>query len=91
MTDIDAALARLRGMPVDPRLASIDAAVLDNLARAARAHPLSSSVFGFAALAALVTGIASSALPNTAASAAPVAPFGTSPTLSPSALLSSGE
>ncbi|MES2443410.1 MAG: hypothetical protein V4574_11315 [Pseudomonadota bacterium] len=91
MTDIDAALARLRAMSVDPRLASIDAAVLEEVARAGRSHPLSASVFGFAALAALVTGIASTALPGAAASASPVAPFGTSPTLAPSALLSAGE
>ena len=92
MTDIDAALASLREMPVHPRLASIDAAVLGRVAMRARGpHPLSGTVFGMAALAALMIGIASSVLPGTSVGAAPVAPFGTPPTLAPSSLLGSGD
>lgn len=91
MTDIDGALAAMRDMPVDPRLASIDTAVLAALARTGRSRPLSGSVFALAAVAALTVGIVGSTVPNSAASAAPIAPFGTSPTLAPSALLSAGE
>lgn len=92
MTDIDATLAQLREMPVHPGLSSIDAAVLEQVAmRAAGSHPLSATVFGVAALAALTIGIASSVLPSTPASAASVAPFGTPPALAPSSLLGSGE
>ena len=91
MTDIDGALACVREAPIDPRLASIDAAVLADLALAARSRPLSTSVFGLAAVAALTVGIAGSVLPSSRASAAPIAPFGTSPTLAPSALLSADE
>ena len=88
MTDIDVALARLSEMPVDPRLASIDAAVLDRLAETARSRPLSNGVFAWAALAALTIGIAGSALPGAPARASSVTPFGTAPTLAPSSLLS---
>lgn len=92
MTDIDAALARLREMPVHPRLASIDAAVLAGVAmHAAGPRPLSGNVFGAAALAALTIGVVGSVLPGTPVRAASVAPFGTPPALAPSSLLGSGE
>lgn len=92
MTDIDAALARLREMPLHPRLAAIDASVLDQLAAgAAGSRPVPGAVFGLAALLALTIGMASSAVPGTPARAAQLAPFGTSPALMPSTLLSSAE
>jgi hypothetical protein len=92
MTKIDAELARLREMPVHPRLAWIDAAVLAGVAiHAAGSRPLSATVFGMAAIAALTIGIAGSVLPGTPVSAAPVAPFGTPPALAPSSLLGGGE
>jgi hypothetical protein len=92
MTDIDAALARLRDVPVHPGLASIDAAVLERVAMdAAGQHPLSVKAFGMAAIAALSLGIASSVIPGMPASAASIAPFGTPPALAPSSLLGSGE
>lgn len=92
MTNIDAELARLREMPLHPRLASIDAAVLEGVAiRAAGSRPLSGTVFGMTALAALTIGIASSALPGTPVRAASIAPFGAPPALAPSALLGGGE
>lgn len=91
MTDIDGALANMRGMPIDPRLAAIDAAVFAEVARAGRSRPVPGSVFGLAAVAALSAGILGSTLPNSAATAAPVAPFGSSPALAPSALLSASE
>jgi hypothetical protein len=92
MTNIDAELARLREMPVHPRLASIDAAVLAGVAiHAAGSRPLSGTVFGMAALAALTIGIAGSALPGTPVRAASIAPFGAPPALAPSSLLGGGE
>lgn len=92
MTDIDAALVRLREMPVHPRLASIDAAVLERVAiDAAGQRPLSGTVFGMAAIAALSLGLASSLLSGLPVSAASIAPLGTPPTLAPSSLLGGGE
>lgn len=91
MTDIDIALARLREMPVDPRLASIDAAVLNRLNMVSHVRPLSNGVFAWAALAALTIGIAGSSFPGAPARAHPVAPFGTPPMLAPSNLLSDSE
>jgi len=92
MTDLDAAFARLRDMPVDPRLAKVDAAVLDGLARAAAAPPFSATVFGTAALAALALalGFAGALVPGTPAGATP-APFGAPPALAPSSLLAGSE
>lgn len=92
MTDIDAALARLRDVPVHPRLASIDAAVLERVALdATDQHPLSVTAFGMAAISALSLGIASSVISGMPASAASNAPFGTPSALAPSSLLGSGE
>ncbi|MBN8812344.1 MULTISPECIES: hypothetical protein [unclassified Sphingomonas] len=91
MTDIDAALARLREMPLHPRLAAIDATVLDHMATRSVSRPVPGMVFGLAALSALTFGIASAAVPGTPARAAQLAPFGTSPALAPSTLLSSAE
>jgi hypothetical protein len=92
MTDIDAAMARLRDMPVHPRLASIDAAIFEAMsARAAATRPLSGTLLGLAAITSLTIGFASSALPGTQARAASMAPFGTPPALAPSTLLGSGE
>lgn len=91
MTDIDAALARLRELPLHPRLAAMDASVLDQIAARSVSRPVPGTVFGLAALSALTVGIASTAVPAPQARAAPLAPFGTSPALAPSTLLSSAE
>ncbi len=92
MTDIDAALARLREMPVHPGLSSIDARVLERVAMSvAGSHPPSSAIFGIAAVAALSLGVASSIMPGMPGKTPPVAPFGTSAALAPSSLLGSGE
>lgn len=91
MTDIDTALARLREMPADPRLASIDAVVLERLALRPNSRPLSGTIFGIAALAALSIGFASSLLPHEPVQTASIAPFGAPPALAPSTLLASAE
>ncbi|SNS62119.1 hypothetical protein SAMN06295912_110109 [Sphingomonas laterariae] len=88
MTDIDAMLAQLARDPVHPGLATIDAAVLDEIAAraAAPATPGLAGV-GLAALIALVIGVAGSALPGTPARAASISPLGTPAVLAPSTLL----
>ena len=89
MTDVDNALARLRNLPVDPRLSMIDTAVLDGLHRelAMSGRP-SAGLFAAAAAVALVTGILGSAIPGEPASAAPIAfPLGAPAALAPSTLL----
>jgi len=91
MTDIDAALARLREMPADPRLVSMDAIVLDRLAVEAASRPLSGTVFGVAALIALTIGFAGAMVPNGTTQTASIAPFGAPPALAPSTLLASAE
>lgn len=91
MTDIDAALAHIREMPVHPRLASIDAMVLERLAIQAASRPLPGTIFGIAALTALTIGIAGAVVPNTPVRAASAMPFGVPPALAPSTLLGSAE
>jgi hypothetical protein len=89
MTDIDSTLARLRHLPVDPRLNLIDAAVLDGLHReqALGGRP-TGGLFAAAAGVALVTGILGSTLPGAPARAAPnPLPLGAPAALTPSSLL----
>lgn len=86
MDNLDEMLTRLAGAPLDPRLASMDAAVFAGLAE--RQMPASTRSLGLAAVAALAIGVASTMLPGTPASAAPSAtPFGAPPSLAPSSLL----
>lgn len=91
MTDIDSTLARLRDLPVDPRLSTIDVAVLEGLNRQlAAGGQQSGGLFVAAAVVALVTGILGSAIPGTPASAAPNPfPLGAPAALAPSTLLAS--
>ncbi len=90
MTDIDSMLSRLRELPTDPRLAKIDAAVLDGLERklAAQASPSGMLYTGAAALA-LFAGIIGAALPGAPTTAASTFPFGAPAALAPSTLLAS--
>ncbi|WP_336962927.1 hypothetical protein [Sphingobium aquiterrae] len=92
MMDIDSSLARLRALPVDPRLADIDAAVLDGLGK----HALSGSgpstaIIGMAAALALLTGIAGAAMPDGRDRAASLFPLGAPAALAPSTLLASAQ
>ncbi len=83
MRDIDDLLARLGDLPPDPRVASIDAAVLSGMARA---MPIwGGAGLGVVAGLALLLGMAS-ALPGHAKPASPMM-LGLSPDLTPSALL----
>ncbi len=88
MTDIENALARLRALPVDPRLNAIDAAVLNGLNQQLAGDRSSGRLFVTAAAVALVTGILGSSFPGEPATAATTAfPFGAPAALAPSTLL----
>lgn len=88
MFDIDTALAGLRAMPADPRLAEIDGAVLDGIAaHRARRSALRAPALGLAACGALVAGIVGAALPAAPARADDGLLLGTPAALSPSSLL----
>ncbi|MCB4858688.1 hypothetical protein K7W03_03665 [Sphingobium sp. PNB] len=88
MTDIESALACLRALPVDPRVSTIDAAVLDGLNRQLAGDRASGRLFVTAAAVALVTGILGSSFPGEPATAATAAfPLGAPAALAPSTLL----
>jgi hypothetical protein len=90
MTDIDAALARFRELPVHPGLATIDDPVLAALAdRPAAPTRASASMLGIAGAVAMAIGVAGSLLPSAPARAS--VSFGTPPALAPSSLLGGGE
>lgn len=92
MMDVDAALSRLRELPVDSRLGSIDGAVLDALAYQRRhGAPISGAVFGIAAGVALSVGLLGSVIPEREARVASIASFGAPPALAPSTLLGTSE
>ncbi|EXS70509.1 MULTISPECIES: hypothetical protein [unclassified Sphingobium] len=93
MTDVDAALARLREAPVHPRLATIDEAVLNHMIARTSARDVSpAGFFGMAAVGALIMGIAGSSFPGEPVRlASSISPFGAPPMLAPSTLLESGE
>ena len=86
MSDLDEMLARLRDAPLPPRLAGIDAFVLEEVARLQATPPLRAGTFGVAAAIALVFGIAGSAIPAPSA-ASPMSPFDARLALAPSTLL----
>ncbi len=92
MMDVDTALRRLHDMPVDPRLAGIEAAVFDGIAaRDAHGQPLSGSLVGIAASFALVVGLLGAAFPGYTEPAPSIAPFGAPTALAPSTLLGTAE
>jgi len=91
MIDVDGMLRRLGDLPADPRVATIDDAVLDALAhRGAQGAPLPGSVFAIAAGVALTVGMVGSVIPASESHAA-INPLGASPALAPSTLLGTGE
>lgn len=92
MMDIDAALRRLRELPVDPRLEQIDGAVMEAVAfRRQHGAPLSSTAFGVAAVFALSIGLFGSVIPAHETRAPSIAPLGAPPALAPSTLLGASE
>lgn len=85
MEDIDALLGQIRQLPLDPRLSTIDAAVMDGLGRA-QGPALSGGVLAGVALFSLGTGLAGTLVPASA-SALPVSPLTAPGPLAPSTLL----
>lgn len=92
MMDIDAALRRLRELPVDPRLEQIDGAVMEAVAFQRRhGAPLPSTAFGVAAVFALSIGLFGSVIQAHETRAPSIAPLGAPPALAPSTLLGASE
>ena len=93
MNDIDSTFAQIRALPIDPRLASIEAAVMAGVqSRTVRAPSLSGAVFCLAAIGSLTVGIVGAAIPSVPARASSVVfPFGAPAALAPSTLLSGAE
>lgn len=90
--DVDTALQRFRDMPVDPRLAAMDHAVLDALTARRPGRPLSGGLIGAVSAFALGIGLLASTLPGGAAEPArPMASLGAASALAPSSLLGTGE
>lgn len=86
MDTIDSLLARIKDLPLDPRLDAIDGAVFDALAHRSVAHVSSSAMVLVAALS-LGVGIAGSLAPAAPAQAATAFPLGAPAALAPSTLL----
>ena len=85
-------LRRLGDLPTDPRVATIDDAVIDALARrGAQGGPLPGSVLAVAAGLALTIGVGASVSPASESRAAAISPLGAPPALAPSTLLGTGE
>lgn len=86
MDDIDNMLARMRDLPLDPRLEAIDEVVFNGFTRRGAAH-VSTSAMAMVAALSLVIGLAGSLAPAEPAQAATAFPLGTPLTLAPSTLL----
>ena len=92
MKDIDDAFAQIRALPIDPRLASIDAAVMAGVQSRMVRNPLLPSIaFCLAAIGSLTVGIVGATIPSVPAHTSTSFPFGAPTTLAPSTLLSGTE
>jgi hypothetical protein len=89
MKDIDPLLARLQTLPLDPRLASIDDAVLAGLARRAQSS-LSVSAIAIVSALSLGIGLVGALAPAEPVRAATIFPLGAPAALAPSTLLNVG-
>ncbi len=90
MEDIDSLLARIRHLPLDPRLDAIDGAVFDGIARRAKPQ-VSTTAMAIVAVVSLGIGLAGSLAPAEPERAATVFPLGAPGALAPSTLLSGYE
>ncbi|MFC0203278.1 hypothetical protein CA262_06030 [Sphingobium sp. GW456-12-10-14-TSB1] len=88
MDDLDQMLARLRNAPLPAALATIDSAVMEELARIRAAPALRAGTFGAVAVIALVFGIAGSVVQTDRGAATTLSPFDARLALAPSTLLS---
>lgn len=86
MDNIDNLLARIRDLPLDPRLGTIDKGVLDGLAAGSQVR-LSTSAMAMVAALSLGFGLVGSLAPAEPVRAATVFPLGAPAALAPSTLL----
>lgn len=84
--DIDSLFGRLRALPVDPRLSSIDGTVLDGIAQAQRPM-LTRGGLALVAITSLSLGLGGSLVPASRTPAAPVSALVSPGPLAPSTLL----
>ena len=89
MDDIEPLLARLQTLPLDPRLALIDDAVMAGLARRSLSH-LSVSAMAMVSVLSLGIGLAGALAPAQPAHASTIFPLGAPAALAPSTLLNVG-
>ena len=90
MDHLDTLLAGMKGLPVDPRLAGIDGAVLRGIASRQQARNQLRAM-AIVALVSLGVGVAGSVVPSEPVRAATVFPLGAPAALAPSSLLGGGE
>jgi len=86
MDNIDNLLARMRDLPLDPRLDTIDGAVFEGLAQHGARH-VSTPAMAMVAALSLLIGLAGSLAPAEPVQAAAVFPLGAPAALAPSTLL----
>lgn len=86
MDNIDNLFARMRDLPLDPRLDAIDSAVFDGLSHRGAAH-VSTPAMAMVVALSLVIGLAGSLAPAEPVQAATVFPLGAPGALAPSTLL----
>lgn len=91
MTDVDTLLSRIRHLPLDARVETIDEAVMARVA-AARPSPVSVSAgaMTLVAVLSLAMGVVSAIVPAQRVQAATTLPLGTPAALAPSSLLGAG-
>lgn len=89
MTDVDTLLSRIRHLPLDARVETIDEAIMARVA-AGRPSPVSVSAMTLVAVLSLAMGVMSAVVPAQRAQAATTLPLGTSAALAPSSLLGAG-
>ena len=87
MDDLNQMLARLRDAPLPAALATIDSAVMAELARIQATPALRAGTFSAVAALALVFGIAGSVVQTDRAAATTLSPFDARLALAPSTLL----
>lgn len=90
MNDLDALLAQMKNLPIDPRVRGIDDAVFAGIARRAGAQ-VSLRAVALVAVVSLGVGVAGSIIPAEPVRAAAVFPLGAPAALAPSTLLANGE
>ncbi len=90
MNDLDTLFARMRDLPVDPRLGAMDEAVLAGLASRQQARTQMRAM-ALVAVVSLSVGLLGSIVPAEPVRAATVFPLGAPAALAPSSLLGGGE